>query len=81
MAKSLSVSGHPWTKFGTGNVASLTETARKKLETDGEVDGSSIDGDGDGGPIGREVRQRLVHWWEQQYCAGRMSLCVLGDGE
>lgn len=77
MSKSLSSPGHPWNKFGTGNVKSLTEATRKTIE----VDGTSAEvGDGDGGPIGREVRERLLKWWEQEYCAGRMTLCVLGNG-
>lgn len=77
LAKSLSTPGHPWAKFGTGNVKSLTETARKKLES--ETPPPEVK-DGDGGPIGKEVRQRLMKWWEQEYCAGRMTLCILGNG-
>ena len=76
--KSLSREGHPWTKFGTGNIETLTEAAKKKLEEDGqplEVE------DGDGGPVGRAVRERLLKWWEEEYCAGRMTLCVLGNGK
>ncbi|KAK2466811.1 hypothetical protein APHAL10511_001069 [Amanita phalloides] len=34
--------------------------------------------DPDGGPVGRETRRRLVEWWEQEYCASRMRLCVIG---
>ncbi|EKM58998.1 uncharacterized protein PHACADRAFT_249147 [Phanerochaete carnosa HHB-10118-sp] len=75
LSKSLSVSGHPWTKFGTGNVASLTDAARKAVEAHGE---SPDVPDGDGGPVGREVRRRLIEWWQQQYCAGRMTLAVVG---
>lgn len=78
--KSLSVPGHPWTKFGTGNVESLTEAAKKKLAAEGAhvVDGEKPDGDG--GPVGREVRRRLIEWWEREYCAGRMALAVVGKG-
>jgi insulysin len=32
----------------------------------------------DGGLVGRETRRRLVDWWEQEYCANRMRLCVIG---
>ncbi len=79
LSKSLSVPGHPWTKFGTGNLESLTATARKKLEEEG-IDLGEAD-KGDGGPIGREVRKRLMEWWEKEYCASRMSLAVIGTGK
>lgn len=36
--------------------------------------------DADGGAVGRETRRRLVEWWNKEYCAGRMSLCVIGKG-
>ncbi|KAF7789938.1 hypothetical protein EIP86_000886 [Pleurotus ostreatoroseus] len=76
--KALSVPGHPWTKFGTGNVASLTEAAKKKLKADGIHVADGEKPDGDGGPVGREVRRRLIEWWEREYCAGRMALAVVG---
>ena len=78
--KALSVPGHPWTKFGTGNVASLTEAAKKKLEAEGIHVADGEKPDGDGGPVGREVRRRLIEWWEREYCAGRMALAVVGKG-
>lgn len=34
----------------------------------------------DGGPAGRETRKRLVQWYEQEYCASRMKLVILGKG-
>lgn len=37
--------------------------------------------DADGGAVGRETRRRLVKWWTKEYCAGRMSLCVIGKGK
>ncbi|THG92718.1 hypothetical protein EW026_g8279, partial [Hermanssonia centrifuga] len=58
------------------NLESLTATARKKLEEEG-IDLGEAD-KGDGGPIGREVRKRLMEWWEKEYCASRMSLAVIG---
>lgn len=73
--KSLSAPGHPWAKFGTGNVATLTEAAKKTVEARGESPDVT---DGDGGPVGREVRRRLIEWWQQQYCAGRIVLAVVG---
>ena len=36
--------------------------------------------DADGGTVGRETRRRLVEWWTKEYCASRMSLCVIGKG-
>lgn len=39
------------------------------------------DAEADGGAIGRETRRRLVEWWEKEYCASRMNLCVIGKGE
>ncbi|KAI0077374.1 LuxS/MPP-like metallohydrolase [Panus rudis PR-1116 ss-1] len=78
LGKSLSIEGHPWRKFGTGNFKSLTEAARKKFEEEG-VKPDDEDDSGDGGPVGRETRRRLVEWWKQEYCAGRMSLAVIGQ--
>ena len=78
LLKGLSAEGHPWCKFGTGNVESLTEAAKKTLESRGEI--ATDDKEGDGGPVGREVRRRLIEWWEREYCAGRMTLAVVGKG-
>lgn len=78
LSKALSAPGHPWAKFGTGNLQSLTEAARKTVEERGE---SAESEDGDGGPVGREVRRRLMEWWKEQYCAERMSLVVVAKGE
>ncbi|KAH8078394.1 LuxS/MPP-like metallohydrolase [Cristinia sonorae] len=77
--KHLSVEGHPWGHFGTGNFASLTEAARKKVEEEsGNASSEQQEKDGDGGPVGRETRRRLVEWWEKEYCAGRMSFAIVG---
>lgn len=35
----------------------------------------------DGGAVGRETRRRLVEWWEKEYCASRMRLCIVGKGD
>ncbi|GJE87118.1 insulin-degrading enzyme [Phanerochaete sordida] len=107
--KHLSKPGHPWSKFGSGNIESLSRKA-KELKKKGvlksvpnSVSGSptsslattpavsrsaspapsttssaSLELEGDGGPIGREIRRRLVEWWSQQYSANRMRLCVVG---
>ncbi|TCD63052.1 hypothetical protein EIP91_006039 [Steccherinum ochraceum] len=37
LGKSVSLPGHPWTKFSTGNFATLTEAARKEVEKGGHV--------------------------------------------
>lgn len=44
------------------------------------VSSASSELEGDGGVVGRETRRRLVEWWSQEYCAGRMRLCVVGKG-
>lgn len=77
--RSLSAPGHPWLAFSTGNIDSLTSTARKKA-IDEKWDSGTILPSGDGGPVGRETRRRLVEWVEQQYCSGRMTLAILGQG-
>lgn len=38
----------------------------------------SSENEPDGGVVGRETRRRLVEWWNREYCAGRMRLCVVG---
>ncbi|KAH9945848.1 Metalloenzyme, LuxS/M16 peptidase-like protein [Epithele typhae] len=43
------------------------------------VNSTSSEMDGDGGVVGRETRRRLVEWWSNEYCAGRMRLCVVGN--
>ncbi|KIJ53958.1 hypothetical protein M422DRAFT_201065 [Sphaerobolus stellatus SS14] len=73
---SLAKPGHPWTKFSTGNIESLTETAQK-LAKEGRLPAAE-DIEGDGGPVGRETRRRLLEWWKETYCAGRMTLAVIG---
>ncbi|KAI0062244.1 hypothetical protein BV25DRAFT_1804109 [Artomyces pyxidatus] len=39
---------------------------------------SEAESETDGGAIGRETRRRLVEWWSNEYCAGRMRLCIIG---
>ncbi|OSD07763.1 LuxS/MPP-like metallohydrolase [Trametes coccinea BRFM310] len=66
LTKSLSVPGHPWAHFGTGNYESLTAAGRQAgKDTDEEE-------------VLRETRRRLVAWWKEQYCASRMMLAVVG---
>ena len=77
--RSLSAPGHPWLAFSTGNIDSLTSAARMKATDEGWVSNIILPG-GDGGPVGRETRRRLIEWVEQQYCPGRMTLAILGQG-
>ena len=44
------------------------------------VSSAASDTEADGGAVGRETRRRLVEWWSKEYCASRMSLCVIGKG-
>ncbi|KAG1761690.1 Metalloenzyme, LuxS/M16 peptidase-like protein [Suillus occidentalis] len=39
---------------------------------------ASSENEPDGGVVGRETRRRLVEWWNKEYCAGRMRLCIVG---
>lgn len=41
---------------------------------------SPSEAEADGGAVGREIRRRLMKWWTEEYCASRMSLCILGKG-
>jgi len=34
----------------------------------------------DGGDVNLEMRRRLLEWWNREYCAGRMKLCIIGNG-
>lgn len=34
--------------------------------------------DSEGGE--KETRRRVIEWWEQNYCAGRMKVAMLGSG-
>ncbi|KAI0746531.1 LuxS/MPP-like metallohydrolase [Daedaleopsis nitida] len=65
LTKDLSLPGHPWSKFGTGNYATLSAFGRK-----GEGDSEE--------EVMKETRRRLVEWWKEHYCASRMSLAVIG---
>ncbi|KAL1720055.1 Metalloenzyme, LuxS/M16 peptidase-like protein [Schizophyllum commune] len=39
---------------------------------------STSEVEADGGAVGRETRRRVVEWWQKEYCASRMRVCVLG---
>lgn len=105
LGKGLSVKGHPWSKFGSGNRETLLAAGRtaaaalkrknnqsinKATETLGSREvtvppskspSPSPESEADGGPAGQETRRRLIDWWGKEYCAGRMKLAVLGNGE
>ncbi|KAH9855602.1 LuxS/MPP-like metallohydrolase [Lenzites betulinus] len=67
LGKSLSVQGHPWAKFGTGNYETLSGAGRRPgIEQSSEEE------------VLRETRRRLAEWWEETYCASRMTLAVIG---
>jgi insulysin len=71
---------HPWNKFATGNIHTLTEAAKKlaeKQSSDASGSNAKLEGD-DGGFVGRETRRRLIEWWEKHYCASIMNLAILG---
>ncbi|KZT12293.1 LuxS/MPP-like metallohydrolase [Laetiporus sulphureus 93-53] len=74
ITKILSLPGHPYAHFSTGNVDSITERARASRHTSNNTTGESTDDT----RIWKETRRELVGWWEQHYCAGRMTLAVLG---
>ncbi|EMD39456.1 hypothetical protein CERSUDRAFT_45720 [Gelatoporia subvermispora B] len=60
--KTLLVPGHPYSQFSTGNFESITQAART-LQEEGRLLDNGDGEEGDGGA---------------QYCAGRMTLAVLG---
>ncbi|KAF8059523.1 Metalloenzyme, LuxS/M16 peptidase-like protein [Lyophyllum atratum] len=103
--KHLSKKGHVWSKFGSGNMESLTNAAviseASGLLMEGGISSRppnfpqppaptciafykpSITSREDeikasGGATGRETRRRLVEWWNREYCASRMRLCIVG---
>lgn len=71
--RTLSAPEHPYSKFSTGCVESITAAARK-LQAETQGDGESTDESS----VWTETRRRMVEWWKQEYCAGRMTLAVLG---
>ncbi|TFY68977.1 hypothetical protein EVJ58_g698 [Rhodofomes roseus] len=76
--KMLGTPGHPYTRFQTGSVESITEAARKELGVEG-VRETRDEGDvDDEQPVWKKTRDRLVEWWKVHYCAGRMTLAILG---
>ena len=69
LAKHLSVEGHAFRKFGTGNYASLSAVGRREGEPDK-----------DDAEVMLETRRRLVEWWKEEYCPSRMTVAMLGKG-
>ncbi|KAJ7217183.1 Metalloenzyme, LuxS/M16 peptidase-like protein [Mycena pura] len=69
LSKHLSIEGHPWRKFGSGNRESLTDAA-KQLKAKGRLE--TRNGHLTPSPIPSQ-------WWSKEYCASRMRLCILGN--
>lgn len=76
--KQQAIPDHPWSKFGTGSLVSLTEAARKLQEKEHAASTSLVEEEGDGGFVGRETRRRLIEWWKTHYSANIMNLVILG---
>jgi len=79
--KDLSVPGHPFGKFGTGTVATLTQAARDLESKKADNNALPVQKEGDekdGGFVARETRRRLIEWWERHYCASIMRLAIIG---
>ncbi|KAJ7085711.1 Metalloenzyme, LuxS/M16 peptidase-like protein [Mycena belliarum] len=72
LSKHLSVEGHPWRKFGSGNRESLSEAA-KNLKAKGRLDTQN------GFLALSPIPSRLSSPAPSEYCASRMRLCVLGN--
>jgi len=64
----------------TGNASFSPISSRVPSPTPSSGSTSS-EAEPDGGTVGRETRRRLVEWWSKEYCASRMSVCVIGRGE
>ncbi|KAJ7481222.1 Metalloenzyme, LuxS/M16 peptidase-like protein [Mycena galericulata] len=73
LGKHLSVEGHPWRKFGSGNRESLTDAA-KHLKAKGRLETQQ-----NGHLAPSPIPSRLSSPAPSEYCASRMRLCVLGD--
>jgi insulysin len=81
--KDLSIPGHPFGKFGTGSIATLTQAAKDMEARKADNNSVSAAEEGkrevnDGVFVGRETRRRLIEWWETHYCASIMSLSIIG---
>ena len=70
-----------------GNITRQTDTAsdlntleHSRLDITASSAPYSVELEGDGGLVGREIRRRLIEWWKAEYSANRMHLCVIGKG-
>lgn len=73
LLKALSQKGHKWRDFGKGG-ADVLIGAAKTVSEEGHKPGENID------LLCAEVCARLVKWWAQECCAGRMTVAVIGRG-
>lgn len=90
---SLARPGHPLRRSGIGNKKTLMKGARSgkvaRRESSsrdgrsGSSRGTHTKNNGDAGEknIGLEIRRRVIQWWKKEYCAGRMSLAIVGKGK
>jgi insulysin len=60
--------------------ASFAPSVASSVVPSREASPTPSENEADGGVVGRETRRRLVEWWEREYCASRMRLCVVGKG-
>ncbi|KDQ61093.1 hypothetical protein JAAARDRAFT_32094 [Jaapia argillacea MUCL 33604] len=65
-------------KTPTGNSLAPTPIPSRGPSPAPSESSQTSETEADGGPVGRETRRRLVEWWTREYCASRMSLCVIG---
>ncbi|KAL5492063.1 STE23_1 [Sanghuangporus weigelae] len=86
--------GHPLRRSGIGNKKTLMKgarsgkasrqgSARDRSSGGGRSKGSKNSqstrtGNGDEKATGLEIRRRVIEWWNKEYCAGRMSLAIVG---
>ena len=83
LLKSCAAPGHPFAKFGTGNLATLRDGAEGGAEggvEGGGAEGGGTEGGGQAGPPQRgfAVREALRAFHATHYHAGAMQLVVLG---
>ncbi|KAL5511367.1 STE23_2 [Sanghuangporus vaninii] len=64
---------------GNGNASTLPSPIPSRIASPApSVNSTNSENEADGGSVGRETRRRLIEWWSKEYCAGRMSLVIIG---
>ncbi len=74
------INGNGVVKSANGSLAPTPNDSRAGSPAPSVSSSANSEMEGDGGVVGRETRRRLLEWWSQEYCAGRMRLCVIGKG-